>query len=430
MTTELQSIAYKAKTHPEHRFSNLSQLLDEDLFYQSWGKLKKDAAPGVDGLTAKDFKQNLSLNVSTLVDELRTGRYRAESVKRIHIPKANGKTRPLGLPTVKDKLCQHGVATVLNHIWEQDFLPYSYGYRPQKSAHGAVVSLCANVQYGRFGYAVEADIKGFFDTVNHDMLKEMLAQRIDDKRLLRLIGQWLKSKTVEGGQVSESTGKGTPQGSSISPVLANIYLHNVLDLWFEHMVKPKLKGKAMLIRYADDFVVTFQYRNDAVRFYKALPKRLSKYGLEVAPEKTRLMRLSRFHPGKERSFIFLGFNFYWDIDRNGNARFRRKTAKAKQKFTMKNFTEWIKKYRHTKLKYLLPKLKRKIVGFSNYFGLVDNSVSLAQVYDHVLHSLFKWLNRRSGKRSCNWCQLKQKLAAYAIIAPKVRKSKIKIDWYC
>lgn len=429
MKTKLEAIAFKASTHPKHRFRNMSQLLDVGLFKRSWGQLKKDTAPGVDGLTAKVFKQQLSEHIITLVDELKADRYRTNPIKRIHIPKASGKTRPLGLPTLKDKLCQHGVASILNSIWEQDFLPNSYGYRPKKSAHGAIYSLRENLQKGRYSYIVEADIKGFFDTVDHGWLMKMLEHRIDDKRFLKLINQWLKVDIIEDDKAMLKAEEGTPQGGVISPVLANIYLHYVLDLWFSKVVKPRLNRKAMLIRYCDDFVVAFESKQDAERFFKVLPQRLKKFGLDIAPEKTQLLQFSRFYPERKKCFTFLGFDFYWNISHKGYAILRRKTTRNKQRNAMSLMTAWIKANRHKKISVLLPCLKRKLIGFSNYFGIIDNSQSVVKYYFHMLRILFKWLNKRSQVSSYNWAGFNQLLSEYTIQYPKVRKPNVIIDWY-
>ncbi|XP_014680338.1 PREDICTED: putative uncharacterized protein YkfC, partial [Priapulus caudatus] len=306
MTTTLHDIAFKARSHPRHCFQNLYGLLKTDLLYQSWGQLNKQAASGIDGITPSKYESSLFENIQRLDEQLKAKRYRANTIKRVYIPKANGKQRPLGLPTVDDKVVQQSVSQILQTIWEADFLPNSYGYRPAKSAHQAVHSLALNLQYKGYGYIVEADIKGFFDHMDHDWLVKMLEQRIDDKALLTLIKQWLKARVKSpDGRVQRST-SGTPQGGVISPVLANIYLHYVLDLWFEKQVKPRLQGRAMLIRYADDFVIAFQFQREAERFYRVLPKRLNKFGLSVAEDKTRLMRFSRFRPGRKHSFQFLG----------------------------------------------------------------------------------------------------------------------------
>jgi RNA-directed DNA polymerase len=286
MTTELQAVAYKARTHPNHIFQNLSSLLDERLMYESWGQLKKHSAPGIDDVVAERYAKKLSTNVKELVQKLKSGSYRANRIKRVYLDKPTGGQRPLGLPTLEDKLVQQSVAQILGHIYEADFLPNSYGYRPNKRAHGAIHSLRLNLQYRGYGYIVEADIKGFFDTMDHDWLSKMLQQRIDDARLLSLIQQWMKAEVVEPSGRVVKPSEGTPQGGVISPQLANIYLHYVLDLWFERVVKPRCKGRAMMIRYCDDFVVAFQLRDEAEAFYRVLPKRLGKFNLAISPEKT------------------------------------------------------------------------------------------------------------------------------------------------
>lgn len=430
MTTALQAVAYKAQTHPNHVFQNISVLLDEGLMLESWGKLKKSAASGIDKMDADSYFEKLSTNVKGLVDKLKRGTYRANRIKRVYLEKPTGGQRPLGLPTLEDKLVQQSVAQILSGIYEEDFLPNSYGYRPARSAHGAIHSLRLNLQYKGYGYIVEADIKGFFDRVDHSWMCRMLQQRIDDKRLLSLIQQWMKAEVVEpSGRVVKPT-EGTPQGGVISPVLANIYLHYVLDLWFEKVVKPRCNGRAMLIRYCDDFVVAFQYRHEAEGFYRVLPARLGKFNLAISPEKTRLMRFSRFHPGKRRCFNFLGFEFYWSKDRRGEARLRCRTSTRKQRELMSSLCQWIKLNRHKRPRILLPELKRKLVGIANYFGLPDNSRSLNRLYGHVVRSLFKWLNRRSQRHSYNWSGLKALLAHFAVKPLRVwKRPHVIVDWY-
>lgn len=429
MTTALHAIAFKAQTHPKHRFQNLYGLLDSDLLIQSWGQINKQSASGVDGVKACDFKQRLSENIDRLSHSLKQKCYRANDIKRVFIPKANGKLRPLGLPTLDDKVVQQSVSQILQSIWEQDFLRNSYGYRPAKSAHQAIHSLQLNLQYKGYGYVVEADIKGFFDNMDHQWLMDMLSQRIEDKALLNLIGQWLKAriKSPEGQYTKPVSG--TPQGGVISPVLANIYLHYALDLWFEKRVKPQLKGRAMLIRYADDFVVAFQYRNEAREFYQALPKRLKQFNLDVAPEKTHLKRFSRFHPSRKHSFQFLGFEFYWSMDVKREPRLRRHTAPKKHKALLDELYHWIKQSRSMRLREFMPKLKRKLSGVRNYFGLPDNSRSVSRIYDFVLHSLYKWLNRRSQRRSFNWQGFKDMLRYFEIQPLRISKRSIAVDWY-
>jgi len=427
MTTELYAIAQKAHSQPKYRFQNLNNLLNTELLYESWQQLNKQAAAGLDGISIAAYQACLAENITRLTDCLKHKLYRASAIKRVFIPKSNGKLRPLGLPTVEDKVVQQGVSQILQSIWEQDFLPNSYGYRPNKSAHQALQSLKLNLQFKGYGYIVEADIKGFFDNMDHDWLQRMLEQRIDDKALLNVIKQWLKArvKTPDGDmRKSES---GTPQGGVISPVLANIYLHYVIDLWFEKKVKPRLNGRAMLIRYADDFVVAFQLSNDADRFYQVLPKRLKKFGLDVAPDKTHLKRFSRFQPGRKRNFQFLGFEHYWSQDVNGKPRLRQRTAPKKQKGAPSEYYQWIKMNRSTPLRELIPILKRKLTGFRNYFGLPDNSRSLSQLYYHVIGSLYKWLNRRSQRKSYNWSNFKDMLRYFQIAPIRVSKCFVIVD---
>jgi RNA-directed DNA polymerase len=429
MTTTLNNITLKAHTHPKHRFQNLYGLLNTDRLYESWGQLNKQAVPGIDGLTINSYQQRLSENINRLSLALKQKCYRANDIKRIFIPKSNGKQRPLGLPTVDDKLVQQSVSQILQSIWEQDFLRNSYGYRPNKSAHQAIHSLTLNLQFKGYGYIVEADIKGFFDNLDHDWLMEMLKQRIDDGAILSVISQWLKARIKSPDGVFTKPTSGSPQGGIISPILANIYLHYALDLWFEKKVKPAMEGRCMMIRYADDFVCAFQFSKDAERFYRVLPKRLKKFNLDVAEDKTSLMRFSRFHVGRKRHFVFLGFEFYWGTDANGKARLRRRTAVKKQKATLSEYYQWIKAKRSFKLKEWLPQLRRKLLGFKNYFGLPDNSRSLANVYSYVLHTLYKWLNRRSGRVSYNWSDFKKMLTYFQIEVPKVSKRSVLVDWY-
>lgn len=429
MTTQLQAIAFKAQSHPNHRFQNLYGLVNADRLFQSWGQLNKQGAAGIDGITTGSYKTRLLENITRLNEGLRSKSYRCSAIKRVFIPKANGKQRPLGLPTVDDKLVQQSVSQILQSIWEQDFLPNSYGYRPNKSAHHAVHSLGLNFQYRPFGYIVEADIKGFFDNMDHGWLIKMLELRIDDKALLNLIKQWLKARVkAPDGSFSKPT-SGTPQGGVISPILANIYLHYVLDIWFEKKVKPKVRGKCMLIRYADDFVVAFQYKEAAESFYSELPKRLNKFGLDIAPEKTHLKRFTRFEPGKKNCFQFLGFEFHWETNPKGEARLRTRTSPKKEKSAMNNIYRWIKYNRHKRLREFMPELRRKLIGFRNYFGLPSNCRSLYRYYGFVVQTMYKWLNRRSQRRSYNWRTFKDMLGYFKIEPINVSKRKVLADWY-
>jgi len=421
MTTALLAIACKARTHPKHRFQNLYRLLDKRLLAVSWGALNKASAPGIDGITADDYGPKLNHNLEQLQQQLVDKAYRASVVKRVYIPKSNGKTRPLGLPTLEDKLVQQATSQILQSIWEADFLPYSYGYRPRKSAHDALEQIRSRLQRGNYGYVVEADIQGFFDNMDHRWLIRMLEQRIDDKALINLIKQWLRARVIEPDGCQRKPEKGSPQGGIISPVLANIYLHYALDLWFEKVIRRRLDGNAMLVRYADDFVVAFQYQRDARLFRNLLAKRLSKFSLTLASDKTRLLRFSRFEPGRQRFIVFLGFEIYWGLSPAGKRVVYLKTARLKQRESIKEMVRWIKYNRSQSIQTLIATVKRKLQGFGNYFGIPGNSKSLSRFHYQMIRALFKWLNRRSQRRSYNWKEFSQLLRWFDVRVPRIRR---------
>ncbi|MCA1617703.1 MAG: group II intron reverse transcriptase/maturase, partial [Acidobacteria bacterium] len=310
--------------------------------------------------------------------------------------------RPLGIPVVEDKLLQLAVTRILGAIYEQDFLRCSYGYRPHKSALDAVDKLTVKVQFGRYNFVVEADIKGFFDNIDHKRMIELLSLRIADQSLLRLINKWLKAGVLDtDGKVIHPV-SGTPQGGIISPILANVYLHYALDLWFQEVVKFHMRGEACLIRYADDFVCAFEYEEDAEAFFKALEFRLEKFGLQLAADKTRVIHFSRINkPGASR-FDFLGFEFRWDKDRAGKPHVVRRTSRKKLRNSIANFTQWCKQHRNVRLKVLFPQLNRKLRGYYNYYGVTGNAVGLKEFHSRAMEILLKWLNRRSQRRSFNW----------------------------
>jgi len=368
-------------------------------------------------VTYGSYKKDFAANIENLIGRLKRGSYRAKLVKRKHIPKGAGKTRPLGIPVLEDKLLQTAVSEILSAIYEQDFHPFSYGYRPGRGARQAADDLVVRMQFGCFGHVVEADIKGFFSHLDHDRLLKMLARRVDDKRFLRLINKWLKAGILEEDKSILYPEEGTPQGGSVSPILANIYLHSVLDEWFMKVVKPNCRGDAIICRYADDFVCAFQYSRDAERFYKALPKRLEKFNLEVAEDKTKIHRFSRFQPGLKNRFCFLSFEFYWDSDTKGKPRLFRRTDRKKLQTTKRELTEYIKENRHMKTSLLLISLARKLRGHSNYFGVIGNLAGLYSVMRHAMEQLHKWLNRRSGRRSFTWERLEHYLTYVPLPTP-------------
>ena len=344
------------------------------------------------------YAENLQANVEALVERLKSKRYRAKLVRRRYIPKDGGKKRPLGILVIEDKLLQTACARLMSAIYEQDFLGFSYGYRPERGAGDAVRELTFDLQYGRYGYVVDADVEGFFTNMDHEWLLEMLRQRIDDKAFLNLIRKWLKAGILEtdGSVIHPDTG--TPQGGSISPVLANVYLHYALDFWFEKVVKRHCRGDVLIARYADDWVCAFQYRDDAKRFYRTLPNRLAKFKLKLAEAKTSMIRFSRFHPSMKRRFTFLGFEFFWTKDRQGELRVKRRTAREKLQVACRRIKQWVRSNRHLPGNLFFRTLKAKLRGHYNYYGVRGNSESLYRFYKWAMECVLKWLNRRGGKR--------------------------------
>ena len=416
MQTSLRGIANKAAQDNAYRFRNLISLLtDENLLY-CWRFVNKRAAAGVDRVDAHEYALNLESNVENLMASMKGNRYRAKLVLRKYIPKLNGKLRPLGIPAIADKLLQTAVAKILEAIYEQDFLQCSYGYRPGTGAHKAIKDLSAVLRSGRYHYVVEADIKGFFDNIDHNKLLNMLMVRIDDKPLLKLIRRWLKAGILEtDGQVLHPA-TGTPQGGIVSPILANVYLHYALDVWFDETVKAHCKGQAYLCKYADDFVCAFELESDAQRFYEVLLKRLAKFGLEVAEDKTSLLRFDR---NSKQRFEFLGFEFYRGKGRQGYNVLQRRTSRKKYRAALAGFKAWCKTHCRLPKPVLFAKLNQKLRGYWNYYGIRGNYDSLHDYFHHVRNILFKWLNRRSQRRSYNTTGFSALLKDFKLIKPRI-----------
>ena len=417
--TSLQAIAQKATSHKKHRFRDLYRLLNEELLQDCWRAIRKDAAYGVDQVSAQEYEEHLVENIHQLVERLKRKSYRAKLVRRHYIPKGDGQWRPLGIPAVEDKLLQLAVTRILTAIYEQDFLRCSYGYRPNKGALDAVDKLTIKLQFGRYKRIVEADIRGFFNNISHEWMERMLAERIDDRALLWLIKKWLKAGVLDtDGQVLHPA-TGTPQGGIVSPILANVYLHYALDLWFERVVKQHCRGEACLIRYADDFVCAFEEQHEAERFYKALGQRLQKFGLELSAGKTRVIAFSKHPPVGKESFDFLGFEFRWGKDRAGKAHLKRRTARKRLQSSLKRFTAWCKGNRHLRQKARFAELNRKLRGYYNYYGVIGNSARLNEFYYHAMTILLKWLNRRSQRGSYTWEGYKELLARFGVERPRI-----------
>lgn len=413
MSTKLDRITKKAKSEPKLRFTSLAHLLTPEFLTETWNQINRRGASGVDGETAKEFEQDLDTRVQELCERLKRGTYKAPPVRRVEIPKGPGKegTRPLGIPTVEDRLLQRSVARILEAVFEADFLECSYGFRPGRNPHGALRALRKIIVTNKVGYVFEADIRGYFNHIQHDWLQKMVAHRIADPLILRLIGKWLKAGYMVGGVVLR-TEEGSPQGGPISPILSNIYLHFVLDLWFEKKIKPSCQGEAYLTRFADDFVANFQYRRDAEEFQQNLTDRFRKFGLELAEEKTRIMRFGRFVRAdlektgqKPDTFDFLGFKHICGTDRGGKfALVRVPSVKSCRKFLAKS-KEWLRKHRHGTRQDQQKQLTLMLRGFYQYFGLHHCSPKLRDVRLAVVRQWVHILRRRSQRHRLHWSYL-------------------------
>lgn len=426
VSTKTERIAELAKQMPSVALTSLSHHIDIEWMQEAYRRTRKDGAPGVDQMTAEEYAKNLEANLQALLGRAKSGdHYRAPAVRRVYIPKGDGKKlRPIGIPTFEDKVLQRAVAMALEAVYEQDFLDCSYGFRPKRSTHQALQQLWHATMEVSGGWVYEADIEDFFGSVDHTKLREVLSQRVRDGVLIRLIGKWLKAGVMEKGCVYHPE-TGTPQGGVISPLLANIYLHDALDLWFEREVKPRLRGEATLIRFADDFVVVFEREVDARKFAEVLPKRFAKYGLRLHPGKTRLVKFERPRTppqgGKSGagSFDLLGFTHFWGRSLKGNWVVKRKTAKDRFKRALHRISMWCRRYRHTPIDAQHKQLSRKLRGHYAYYGLTGNGRALAALRDRVRRIWFKWLQRRSWRSRWTWERMGRLLEAMPLPPTRV-----------
>ena len=426
--TKLLRIAAKARQERKLKFINLYYLMNEELLLKCFKRLSEDKAAGIDKVTKEQYAENLEANLKELVSRLHRMAYRPQPVRRVYIPKpGSNKLRPLGIPCLEDKLVQSALARILGAIYEEDFIENSYGFRPGRSCHDALRELSQTVEWEGTNYIAEVDIKGFFDNVSQDWMIKMLTHRIGDKRVLRMVQRFLKSGVTENGE-SRASEEGVPQGGSISPVLANVYLHYALDLWFEKVYRQSCKGKAKLIRYADDFVVCFQNREDATKFPAALAERLAKFGLEVEPSKTKVLEFGRDAERNARArgerpgtFEFLGLTHYCSRTKDGR-RFRMKRVTSRKKFRAKlaDLKDWLKRMRVRPTVWILEQAGLKLRGHYAYFGVTDNEAGIARFYREVTKLLYKWLNRRSQRRSYTWAEFEELLRQFPLPRPRVR----------
>jgi group II intron reverse transcriptase/maturase len=409
-------------------FTSLAHLMDIDWLQEAYRRTRKDGAAGVDGMTAEQYEAKLKSNLEGLIERVKAGTYRAPPVRRVHIPKGNSPSerRPIGIPTLEDKVLQRAVAMVLEPIYEQDFYDCSFGFRPGRSAHQALEVLWKQTMNSHGGWILEVDIRKFFDTLDHAHLRRFIQHRVRDGVLRGLIGKWLKAGVLEQGAVRYPAA-GSPQGGVISPVLSNIFLHYVLDEWMEQVVKPRLRGKAFLIRYADDFVIGFTHEQDARRVLAVLPQRLGKYGLAIHPEKTRLISFQEpakaaykkdTRSGPAVTFTFLGFTHYWGRSPRGSWVVKRKTASSRLSRALQSIALWCRANRHLPVKEQQQILTQKLRGHFAYYGITGNFRSLAWFRFEVVRCWRKWLNRRNRERSLDWNIFNRLLERYPL--PPVR----------
>lgn len=430
VSTKQQRLAELANQSPQMGFTSLAYLMDIDWLHEAFRRTRKDGAVGVDGQTGKDYEKDLKANLQSLLDRAKSGTYQAPPVRRVHIPKGGSttETRPIGIPTLEDKVLQRAVAMLLEPIYEQDFHDCSFGFRPGRSAHQALETLWKQTMASHGGWILEVDIRKFFDTLDQAHLREFLKQRVRDGVLTRLIGKWLQAGVLEAGTVTYPEA-GSPQGGVISPVLSNIFLHYVLDEWFEQVAKPRLRGRAYLIRYADDFVIGFTDADDARRVMEALPQRFRKYGLTIHPDKTRLISFSQPSPraaGKEEgrepqpgTFTLLGFTHYWGRSLKGNWVVKRKTASSRLSRALRSIAQWCRRNRHRPLGEQQHTLGQKLCGHFAYYGITGNSNALSAFRTAVVRCWRFWLNRRNRERTLDWDQFNRLLERYPLPLTRV-----------
>ncbi len=421
-------IAAMAQRYPDRGLTSLNKYLDEDWLRAAFKGLRKDGATGVDGVSAREYEEGLEERLRDLVNRAKSGSYRAPAARRTYIEKPGKREkRPLGIPTTEDKLLQKAVVMLLEPIYENEFYDFSYGFRPGRSCHQALDAIWHSVMKERAGWILEADIRHFFDALPHTHLREIVRQRVRDGVLTRLIDKWLKAGVLEAGEWTR-TEEGTPQGGVISPLLSNVFLHEVLDKWFAEQIKPRLKGRCFMIRYADDFIMGFEHKEDAERVMEVLWKRFARFGLELHPEKTRIVPFRR--PGNDedkkdkggsQSFDFLAFTHYWDKSLKGNWVVKRKTAKDRLCRSLKVINQWCREHRHLKVKDQQTALRQKMLGHYAYFGITGNGRSLGLYMEGVHHYWHKWLRRRHRRNHClDWEWYHRTIAAnYPLPRPRI-----------
>jgi RNA-directed DNA polymerase len=423
--TKQRQIAENAERSPEASFTSLAYHMDIKWLYEAYARTRKDGAVGVDKQTGEEYAKALGDNLKSLLERAKSGSYKAPPVRRVHIPKGTGKeTRPIGIPTFEDKILQRAVQMLIEPIYEKMFLECSYGFRPGRSAHDALYELQKQAMWQYGGWIIDLDIRKYFDTIDHNHLTEIIKRRVRDGVIMRLIGKWLNAGVMEKGQLTYND-KGAPQGGVLSPLLSNIYLHEVLDTWFMNEVKPRMKGKAFLIRYADDAVIGFSNEEDALRVMEVLPKRFNKYGLTIHPEKTKIVNFNKPNNtggGNTQTFNFLGFTHYWAKSQKGNWVIKRKTEKSRLARALKKIAQWCKIHRHMPIVEQHAAICRKLTGHYAYYGITFNFESLHVFFYRVKIIWHKWLKRRSNKYNFKFEKLEKLLERMPLPRPRVMHS--------
>jgi len=409
-----------ARTHRDRAFASLNHVLDLEWMLEAYRTTRKDGAAGIDGVTAAEYAQALEANLLDLLDRIKSGRYRAPPVRRSYIPKADGSRRPLGIPTFEDKVAQRAIVMLLEAIYEQDFLPCSYGFRPGRSAHEAVHDLRTALMTQGMRWVLDIDIKRYFDTIPHDQLRSFLDRRVTDGVVRRMIDKWLKAGVLESGSLTYAT-EGTPQGGVISPLLANIYLHYVLDEWVATVVGERLKGRYTLVRYADDFVMAFEDHLDAKRVFRVLGQRLARYGLTLHPDKSRFIDFRFRRPGgachpatSGTTFDFLGFTHVWGKSMKGKNVVRQVTAKGRFARALSAVTEWCQRNRHQPIRQQHAHLSAMLRGHYGYYGITGNGRRLRWYLHQVERTWKKWLSRRGRHGNFRWDRLRELLSRHPL----------------
>ena len=425
MGTKLARIAQLSKENPDMVFTSIGHLINKELLMECHKTMDGKKAVGIDGVTKEDYGRNLEENLDKLVGRLKQKSYKPQPARKVEIPKDNGKTRPLSIYCYEDKLVQEALKRVLEAVFESHFYDEMWGFRPNRGCHKAIQSLNVMLEKRPTSYVLDADIKGFFDHINHDWAVRFIESRIKDPNIIRLVRRMLKGGILEDYRY-EKTEEGSGQGSVCSPIIANIYMHYVLVWWFKEKMQPSFRGYSGLTVYADDFVVVFQYKDDAERFYEHLKKRMEHFGMVLEENKTRLIEFGRFAEErcakkgrKPQTFTFLGFTHYCSHGRNGKFRVKRKTSKKKFAKKCKEVHRIIRDMRTRRLAVIIKKMNQILVGYYHYYGITDNIDSLRNFRRQMRKSLFKWLNRRSQKKSYTWEQFDDMLRTYPLAEPKI-----------